>query len=113
VRIAVSDHQVTHWGGHIMARAIGGVHVDTGIRDVWALDLVDEATDVSALVEYDFGLPDAPIENVPITDCKDPHGELRGLDSAREQLDTFFRTGVIRNFCANGVCAYPELSGCD
>jgi len=32
--------------------------------------------------------------------------------TARQQLDTFFRTGVVENFCQDGVCSYPELSGC-
>lgn len=113
VRIAMGDHQVTHWGGHIMARAIGAAHLHTGIREVWGLDLADEVSDRSALVEYDFGLPEPPVVNLPSSACQDPHGQLRRLDSARMQLDEFFRTGVIRNFCANGVCSYPEHSGCE
>jgi hypothetical protein len=113
VRIAMGDHLVTHWGGHLLARAIGAVQLDTGVRDVWGFDVVDEAVDVSALVEYDFGLPEPPIENRPMSECSDPHEALRRRESARMQLDEFFRTGAIRNFCANGVCSYPELSGCE
>jgi hypothetical protein len=113
VRLAVGDHAVTPWGGHVMARAIGATHLDTGVRDVWGFEAVDEVADASALVEYDFGLPDAPLENRPMTACDNPHGVLRALDSARMQLDTFLRTGVVRNFCPNGVCSYPELGGCD
>jgi hypothetical protein len=113
VRIAMGDHLVTHWGGHVMGRAIGAAQLDTGIRDVWGFDVAEEVADMSALVEYDFGLPEPPIVNLPMTECGDPHEVLRRRESARMQLDEFLRTGVIRNFCANGVCSYPELGGCD
>ena len=113
VRLAVGDHAVTPWGGHVMARAIGAVHLDTGVRDIWGLETADAVSDASAVVEYDFGLPDAPLENRPMTACANPHGVLRELDSAREQLDQFFRTGEIRNVCFENICSFPELSGCD
>lgn len=113
VRLAVGDHAVTPWGGQVMARAIGAAHLDTGVRDVWGFEAVDEVSHASALVEYDFGLPDAPLENTPMLACNNPHQVLRELEAARMQLDTFFRTGVVRNVCPNGVCTYPELGGCD
>ena len=34
------------------------------------------------------------------------------LDSAREQIDLFLRTGEIANFCDNGVCSYPDEGMC-
>jgi hypothetical protein len=63
-------------------------------------------------VEYDFGLPPDPVENLPQRECEDPHGKLRKLDEARQQLDRFLRTGVIDNFCGGGVCSFADMSGC-
>lgn len=65
----------------------------------------------SAYVEYDFGLPMDPLPNLPQTACNDPHELVRRLDSARMQLDHFFDTGIVQNFCA-GACSYPQQGGC-
>ncbi|NVB39252.1 hypothetical protein G6O69_15520 [Pseudenhygromyxa sp. WMMC2535] len=112
IRAAVGDHQVTTLGAHIMARAMGATHLDTGIRDIWGLDTVSDENAGTTYVEYAFGLPEDPLENVPQESCEDPHGELRKLEAARAQLDAFFRTGVVGNYCDGGVCDYPELGAC-
>jgi hypothetical protein len=112
MRAALGDHQVTTLGAHIGARAVGAKHLDTGIRDVWGLEKVSEENLGSTYVEFDFGLPEDPIQNVPQKACEDPHGKLRRLDEARIQLHTFFQTGVVENFCTAGVCSFPDLSGC-
>ena len=67
----------------------------------------------SVYVEYEFGLPPEPLCNIPMTACDDPHGKIRKLPAAKAQLDTFLRTGVGVNECAEGVCSFPELSGCE
>jgi hypothetical protein len=113
LRAVLGDHQVTTLGAHIMARAIGAPTVDMGVRDVLGLKTVAAPVTGSGLVEYDLGLPPDPVENIPPFACEDPHGKIRSFDAARSQMDTFFRTGVIENHCPNGVCAYPELGGCD
>ncbi len=112
MRAALGDHQVTTLGAHIGARAVGAKHLDTGIREVWGLEQVSGQNPGSTYVEYDFGLPEDPLENVPQEACEDPHGKLRRLEEARLQLDTFFQTGVVENFCTDGVCSFPEQSGC-
>lgn len=110
---AIGDHQVTTLGGHWFARSVPGAkHLDTGIRDIWGLESVDGSHTGSAYVEYDFGLPPDPACNLPQTACDDPHGKLRNLPSAREQIDTFLTTGEIRDFCTD-ACSYPEQSGCE
>ena len=112
MRAAVGDHQVPTLGAHIMARAGGATHLDTGIREVWGLESVSDENAGNTYVEYDFGLPEDPLENIPQSACDDPHGKLRSLTEARDQLDAFFETGVVQNFCTDGVCSFPELSGC-
>jgi hypothetical protein len=111
IRPAVGDHQVTTLGAHVMARTVGARHLDTGIRDVWGLVREPGPIVGSALVEYDFGLPE-PLENVPPDSCGDPHDVLREVPAGQMQLDRFFRTGEIAGFCA-GACSFPELIVCE
>lgn len=112
IRAAIGDHQVTNYGAHIMARSLDVPHLDTGLRDIWGLEAETGPVAGSAYVEYGFGLPPDPVDNTPQRECDDPHGDIRRLDEAREQMDTFFRTGSIENTCDGGVCDFPELSGC-
>jgi hypothetical protein len=112
IAAAIGDHQVTTLGAHIMARAVGAPHLDTGIREVWGLDPVSDMNEGSTYVEYSFGLPEDPLENVPQDACDDPHGKLRQLPENREQRHVFFQTGIVQNFCPNSVCSFPSMSGC-
>ncbi|MEJ7734160.1 MAG: hypothetical protein WKG00_33820 [Polyangiaceae bacterium] len=114
LRAAIGDHQVTTLGAHVMARTVGAKHLDTGLRDIYGLEKVSgPVTGGAAYAEYDFGLPDEPICDVPPREiCEDPHGKLRKLEEARQQLDHFLTTGELQSFCAGGVCTHPELSGC-
>ncbi len=109
---AVGDHQVTTLGAHHMARTVGATHLDTGVRSVYDLEAQTDPVTGSAYVEYDFGLPEDPLCNLPQRECDDPHGKLRRLPAAREQIDTFLRTGMVENYCDGGVCSFPEQSGC-
>ena len=109
---AIGDHQVTTLGAAIIARTMGAQHVDSGIRDIFGLEKVDAPHDGSGLVEYDFGLPPDPIGNLPQDACEDPHGKIRKLPEFQQQLDAFYRTGMIENFCDGGVCSFPDMSGC-
>ncbi len=112
MRAAVGDHSVSTLSAQVQARSLGAPHVDSGVREVFGLEVITQAQGVG-YVEYDFGLPDEPACPVPMRLCTDPHGALRGLPSADEQLDHFLRTGEIVNFCPDGVCSFPELSGCE
>jgi hypothetical protein len=109
---AMGDHQVTNYGAHVMARTMDIEHVDTGVRDIFGLTKVSAPHHGSGIVEYDFGLPPDPVENLPQRECEDPHGKVRRLVEFQRQLDTFLRTGTIENYCDGGVCSFPEMSGC-
>ncbi len=110
---ARGDHQVTTLGAHHMARSVGAVHLDSGNGEIWGLDTVRSTHTGSALVEYDFGLPPDPFCNLPQTACDDPHGDLRRLTEARDQLDHFLQTGEVANFCADEVCSFPVQGMCE
>ena len=110
---ALGDHQVPTLGAHVMARSIDGlVHLDTGVREIWGLESATDAHTGSAYVEYDFGLPPDPICNLPQRACDDPHGKLRKLTAARDQIDHFLRTGEVDNFCPDGHCRFTDDNGC-
>ena len=111
MRAALGDHQVTTLGAHVMARSIDMPHLDTGLRQIPGLETVAGPVEGSAYVEYDFGLPPDPVCNVPQASCEDPHGKLRKLEVARQQLDHFLRNGEVQNFCA-GDCVFADMSGC-
>lgn len=113
MRSALGDHQVTTWGAQVMARAVGAKHLDSGLGDRFGLEKTTSTTSGSVYTEYDFGLPKEPLCNVPMSLCSDPHGLVRKLQAAEDQLDAFLRTGEGKNFCPNGVCKFPEQGGCD
>ncbi len=115
MRAAIGDHQVSTIGGQIMARAVGAKHLDTKLRDVYGLEKVtaqqiDE--DGAVYTEYAFGQLPEPTCNVPLSTCEDPHGKLRKLTEAQDQLHLFFATKVVENRCQNQLCDFPALSGC-
>lgn len=106
---ALGDHQVTPWGAHIIARAVGAKlpKADDGnvIRDVYDVPQVSSpmAAGDSALVEWEFGLPPAPLTNLAADEGCDPHDRVRDLIPSWKQQDTFFRTGVVEWTC-DGIC---------
>src|SRR5690606_14171130 len=107
---ARGDHQVTTFGAHLMARAIGATHLRSDdpsepyFAPIFGLEESEAPlTEGSALVEYDFGLAENPAENLPNVDGCDPHDRVRALFASYEQQDVFFRTGTIGWNCI-GAC---------
>jgi hypothetical protein len=103
LNIAIGDHQVTPLGAHVIARTIGAKNLKPVNREVFAIQDADGPFTGSGMTEFDFGLPPAPITNVPMKAGDDPHDKVRSLPTAIDQTDTFLRTGVIQNYC-NGMC---------
>ena len=105
MHVAIGDHQVSPLGAHFMARTLGAKNLKPVNREVFGIEDVDGPTMGSAMVEYDFGLPPAPLGNyAPQTsDGEDPHGKPRLLEPSYQQQDKWFREGVIVPFC-DGPC---------
>lgn len=105
IHVAIGDHQVTPLGAHIMARAVKARNLAPVNRSVWGVEEHPGPLTTSAMVEYDFGLPEMPKANVPPDGSygEDPHGKVRSLPPAFKQVDEFFRTGVIKPYCS-GPC---------
>jgi hypothetical protein len=101
LHVAIGDYQVTPLGAHIIARSVGAKNLKPVNRSVFGIEEADGPFTGSAMVEYDFGLPDAPKTNTPPAGPSedDPHDKVRKLLPSYEQSDHFFRTGEIAPYC--------------
>jgi cation diffusion facilitator family transporter len=79
-------------------------------RSIWGIEEADGPITGSAMVEYNFDLPESPKTDTPPTggDSDDPHDKVRKLDPSYDQSDKFFREGIVTNFC-NGACDCEEV----
>jgi hypothetical protein len=112
IQVSKSDHQVTNLGAHIMARTIGGMaHLAPTIRDVWGIDVVSGPHVGSAMIEVDFGNPEAPITNTPPwgDTMQDPHGRATELEVLGVTLLNFYESGIAENLC-NGPCDEDDIA---
>ena len=118
IQVSKSDHQVTNLGAHIMARTIGGVvnlasgdDINNVIRPVWGIDVVAGEHSGSAMIEIDFGNPQAPLINIPqwADELPDPHGRATELAGLGAVLIDFYETGVASNPC-DGPCDENDLA---
>ena len=103
IHVGIGDHQVSPLGAHLIARSTGAKSVSPAARPIFGVLEEKPPFSGSAIVEFDFGLPPAPITDVPATAGEDPHGKVRSLGAAIDQEDAFFRTGVVTETCS-GVC---------
>jgi hypothetical protein len=102
--VSIGDHQVTTLGAHMMARELGIPQIAPANRpDLFGIDTVEQPYMGSAMIEYDFGLPAEPIENIPMSEGEDPHGKLAEVPNAFLTVEQFLRTGVVETFC-DGAC---------
>ncbi|APR75368.1 Hypothetical protein A7982_00714 [Minicystis rosea] len=105
LHVGIGDFQVTPLGAHLIARTVGAKSIKPAARSIWGIEEAAAPYTGSGMVEFDFGLPPAPITDIPNTggNDDDPHGKVRSLTAAVNQEDEFFRTGVIKQYCDN-VC---------
>jgi hypothetical protein len=105
LHVALGDYQVTPLGAHIIARAVNAKNLLPVNRSVWGIEETTGPFSGSGIVEYSFGLPEAPKTNTPPEgpEDDDPHDKVRVLDASYNQTDTFLRTGVITPYC-DGPC---------
>jgi hypothetical protein len=101
--VSIGDHQVSTLGAHVMAREIGIPQIAPVNRTLYGIEEVEAPYVGSAMIEYGWGLPPEPIENVPMTEGEDPHGKLADSPEATLTVEQFLRTGVVETFC-DGAC---------
>ena len=106
IHTAIGDQQVSPLGAHYIARAARAKNIGPVNRHVWGLEETTAPFTGSAMVEFSFGLPEAPKTNVPPSVGNDPHDWVRKLPAAYGQAAKFFREGVVDQFCT-GACQFP------
>lgn len=99
---AIGDASVTTLGAHVMARGYGSALVSPSPRPIWGLPEQAPPFVGSALVEFDFGVPE-PDEAVPADDDLSTHDNLFGDPEAQAQVVHFLRTGEVIQVC-DGPC---------
>jgi len=105
LHVAIGDYQVTPLGAHIIARTVKAKNLSPVNRSIWGIPEDPGPFTGSGIVEFSFGLPDAPTINTPpVGDpADDPHDKVRVLPEAMDQTNEFFKTGMVKPFCM-GKC---------
>jgi hypothetical protein len=104
MQIGIGDSQVSTLGGQLMARSFGASLVAPAYRPVFGLDERTAPFAGSALVEWHYtDVPEEPVESVAPSDETNTHGCPRHEAMGQAQIEAFFRTGVVEQFC-DGVC---------
>jgi hypothetical protein len=112
MHVAFGDWQVSELTALVAARTMGvpihrPVTADGRSREIspgWGLDAVDYARDTSALVVWDSGSDPIPLEAVPPSTSRDPHGDPRDDVEVRRQKAAFLFDGELIEICNAGPC---------
>jgi hypothetical protein len=106
IHAAIGDYQVTTLGAELLARTLGMKSMRPANRPIYAIPETDSPLMGSAIIEWDFALPepefDVPPDGPP---DDDPHDKVRVLPAAHTQTDIFFRTGNVDMTPCNGRCS--------
>lgn len=101
---AIGDHQVPNLATELLARSVGAVHLEPRNHEHLGLPGVEGPVEEgNVLVDYDFGLPSVPEENVPMEIGDDPHNRIADLPVAQSIAATFLATGSVIQTC-DGAC---------
>lgn len=100
----IGDHQVPNLSTEVLARSIGASYLGPGNRSLDGLPPVTgPVSDTNTLLDFDFGLPEVPAENVPMTDGNDPHSDVFFQPFALLAIREFLLNGNAQSYC-DGAC---------
>ena len=104
MHVGISDTSVPDMTAHVHARALAIGHLQPAPRPVWGLKKVKAPLEGSAMMEFDFEVPDpAPTARPPQGPNK-VHDALRHLEAALSQWAAFLRpNGKVVQTC-DGPC---------
>jgi len=111
LQYSLHDSQVHYLGQYVFARSVGAYMFQSNVYEdydtFFGFPLITDDSEVhhSMLQGWDFQRPPVPRENIPPPEELDTHSMTRSRPEAQEQIDHFFNTGTIRNFC-EGPCVY-------
>lgn len=111
---ALGDHQVTPLGAEFMARTLGAQNLLAVNEEIYGLPDAVGGFSGPGFVLWNFGLPLAPITDIPMTVGTDPHDELPYITNSQDMADQFLRTGVVNQTCPDGgpcVALCPDGGG--
>jgi hypothetical protein len=111
LQIAHGDAQVHVEGSRWQARSVGARMISPETRPVWGIGTEAAPFSGSGYVEYDYGVPEPPITNLPPDKAYDTHECVRRTGPAQLQVVKFLKEGVIENFC-DGPCVFTVEEGC-
>ena len=100
---AIGDHQVPNLSTHLLARSIGARHLAPVNREIFGLEASAPPFDGHAMVGVDFGLPPVPLENLPMREGDDPHGDATRQAPVIEMMRAFLLEDRITMPC-DGPC---------
>jgi len=105
LHVAIGDYQVTPLGAHMIARSVGAKNLTPVNRSIFGIEEAAGPFAGSGMVEFSFGLPEAPKTNTPPVgpEGDDPHDKVRVLDAAYSQTNDWLRTGMVVPYCM-GKC---------
>jgi hypothetical protein len=117
IEAALGDGEVTPLGAEFIARTIGAKNLEKVNREVYGIADSPSGFGGSGIVEWSFGLPEAPLTDTPPDAGPDPHDELRYVPAEQDMADQFFRTGLINQTCPDGgpcmvTCSDAGLQSC-
>ena len=117
IEAALGDREVTPLGAEFIARTIGAKNLEQVNHEVYGVPDSPSGFGGSGIVEWNFGLPQAPLTNIPPDAGPDPHDELRYVPAEQDMADQFFRTGLVNQTCPDGgpcmvVCTDAGVQSC-
>lgn len=101
---AIGDHQVPNLSSELLARAVGARALEPRNIEHYGIEGIEGPVDEGNIfVDFAFGLPAVPAENVPMEEGDDPHGMLAYLRGATAMAVEFLKTGTVTQAC-DGAC---------
>eukprot|EP00002_Diphylleia_rotans_P029715 TRINITY_DN6067_c0_g1_i2.p1 TRINITY_DN6067_c0_g1~~TRINITY_DN6067_c0_g1_i2.p1 ORF type:complete len:146 (-),score=22.16 TRINITY_DN6067_c0_g1_i2:147-584(-) len=113
---SLHDSQVTYLAQYVYARSVGASIFSSNVvennEELFGFPLLADGTTHygSVLQGYDYERPPVPSENIPPPKELDTHGYPRKEFNNQEQMDIFFRTGGIKDFCLGPCISKPPVN---
>ncbi len=114
LHVAFGDHQVAQVTADNMARTYGAATNDpplapgrsSDVAPLWDIPRIPAFPHAgSAIVYWDSGTPEPPLENLPNRAGDDPHGDPRSDPDAQAQMSDFLQPGgVVTDQCGGSWC---------
>lgn len=121
MEIALGDSTVTTISGRIMGVNLNSSQLQTSLFPVYGMSSESQDVNITTIagshifVEGKFTSDAAsiPVNNEIPETSTNVHGCLdTEVDSIKLQVGKYITTGIVSNFCDNGLCIYGETSSC-